>query len=232
MNLRPVELSHSLIPGREELPLTVRTRFIDDLLPQYTRPPSEWHVVSEVAFVSHVGTHMEAPLHYIEGGADTATLPLSALVGPGSVIRFTDKEVGEPIDRSDLSERGEHVERNDLVFVHTGRGDLYRTPHAHDRPFLTEDAVHWLVDREIACLGVDCSGIERRGQPYQPNHALLFSRGIPLIEHLVNLDRLTSPRFFVIAVPLRVAGLDASPVSVVALEFAEGESDGCNATGG
>jgi arylformamidase len=83
---------------------------------------------------------------------------------------------------------------------------------------LTGSAVEWLVEREISCLGLDCSGIEVRGQPHQPNHALLFANGIPLIEHLVNLDQLWSNRFIVVAVPLRITGLDASPVSVIALE--------------
>jgi arylformamidase len=224
--LRAVELSHSLIPHREELQLNVVQRFIDDVLPQYPRPSTEWHIVSEVSFISHVGTHIEAPLHYLEGGADTASLPLSALVGECALVHFTDKAVEAAIDADEVAERGSHIRERDVVFVHTGRGNAYRTPQAHDRPFLTQDAVRWLVEKKIACLGVDCSGIERRGQPYQPNHAMLFSHGIPLIEHLVNLEKLSSDRFFVVAVPLRVAGLDASPVAVVGLESVAGGASG------
>ena len=68
-------------------------------------------------------------------------------------------------------------------------------------------------------MGVDCSGVDDRTQAAQPDHQMLFSHGIPLIEHLAHLDQLKTDQFFVVAVPWRVAGLEASPVSVVAFEF-------------
>src|SRR5690606_14599249 len=104
------------------------------------------------------------------------------------------------------------------VFLRSGLSVNYRTPRSHDRPYLTLEAIQWLVDREIACLGVDCSGIEKRGGAHHPNHELLLSNGIPLIEHLANLEQLRTRRFYVVAVPWRVRGLEASPVSVVAFE--------------
>ena len=61
-------------------------------------------------------------------------------------------------------------------------------------------------------------GIEKRDEPTQPSHETLFKHGIPLIEHLAHLEQLTKTRFFVVAVPWRVHGLEASPVSVVAFE--------------
>jgi kynurenine formamidase len=48
---------------------------------------------------------------------------------------------------------------------------------------------------------------------------MLFRNGIPLIEHLANLERLCKDRFFVVAAPWRVHGLEASPVSVIAFEM-------------
>ena len=92
----------------------------------------------------------------------------------------------------------------------------YRTPRSHDRPYFPVEAIRWLVKRGISCLGVDCSGIEKRDLPTQPSHETLFKHGILLIEHLAHLDRLSAERFFVVAVPWRVHGLEASPVSVVA----------------
>jgi arylformamidase len=117
-----------------------------------------------------------------------------------------------------MVQRGKIVREGDILFVRTGLSHNYRTPRSHDRPYFTVEAIRWLVGRGISCLGVDCSGIEKRGEPQQPCHELLFRHGIPLIEHLANLEQLVKNRFSVVAVPWRVHGLEASPVSVIAFE--------------
>lgn len=217
--LRVLELSHELLPGEEEYALEVTSRFVEELLPEYAdlRPPGVDYIMSEVFLWSHVGTHMEAPYHYFKDGADIASLPLLRVVGDAALVTVTDRDVGEPIDAADLQARGGHIRDGDIVFVRTDHGH-YRTPRSHDRPYFTEDAISWLVERRIALLGVDCSGIEKRGEARQPNHVKLFENGIPLIEHLANLDQLSRPRFYAVAVPWRVRGLEASPVSVIAFE--------------
>jgi arylformamidase len=216
---RPVELSHVLVPGEEEYKLEVANHFVEDLLPEYAglRPANADYIMSEVSMWSHVGTHLEAPYHYFRDRDDVSRVPLESVVGECALLQFTDRGPGEAITRADLVERAGDVRRGDIVFVRTDEGH-YRTAQSHDRPYFTEDAIGWLVEKGIACLGVDCSGIEKRGVPGQPNHVQLFEHGIPLIEHLAGLDRLASSRFFVVAVPWRVQGLEASPVSVVAFE--------------
>ncbi|HEY8416366.1 MAG TPA: cyclase family protein, partial [Thermaerobacter sp.] len=42
----------------------------------------------------HVGTHLDAPIHFITGGKDIASLPLERLFGPGVVVDISD-EVGD-----------------------------------------------------------------------------------------------------------------------------------------
>jgi arylformamidase len=218
-HLHPVELSHVLLPGEEEYRLEVESRLVEELLPDYVglRTPGADYVMSEVSMWSHVGTHLEAPSHYFRDREDVSRIPLESVVGECALVQFTDRGPGEAITRDDLEERGHDVRSGDIVFVRTDQGH-YRTAQSHDRPYFTPDAIGWFVDKGIRCLGVDCSGIEKRGVPGQPNHARLFENGIPLIEHLARLDRLTSSRFFVVAVPWRVRGLEASPVSVIAFD--------------
>ena len=55
------------------------------------------------------------------------------------------------ISRTDLAERAAEIRPGDIVFVHTGHGH-YRTPQSHDRPYMAEDAVKWLIERGIVCL--------------------------------------------------------------------------------
>ena len=111
------------------------------------------------------------------------------------------------------------IELGDRVLSMTGRHTQYRTPQSHDRPYITEEAMRWLVeDRRINCLGTDSSGFEVRGVTHYPNHRLLNEAGIPVLECLTNLTELRRQRIYLIALPWPVRGLDACPVRAIAIE--------------
>jgi arylformamidase len=216
---RVIELSHVLLPGREYYGLEVTTRYVDEAFPEYSRPADAHYVISEIRLGSHVGTHIESPFHYLADGADLAAIPLERLVGDASLIDLAGvRGTDEPIGLGDLVGRAQHVQQGDIVLVRTGLSVHYRTPAHRDRPFFSQEAIEFLVDQKIACLGVDCSGVENRGDPDQPLHRLLFSHGVPLIEHLTNLEYLRRRRFFCACVPIRVCRLEACPVAVIAVE--------------
>ena len=215
---RIVDLSHTLLPGREEYRLEVKNKFVDEFLPEYHRSKEDWYIMSEVIMWSHVGTHLEAPFHHLKEGKDVSEIPLSRLIGEATVLDFSHKKTNEPIKREELEEVGKDVKEKDIVIIKTGLDRFYRTPKAHDRPYLSLEAVKWLVEKKIACLATDASGFEIRGVNDQPNHRLLFQNDIPVIEHLTNLDKLTKKRFFLIALPWKVKGLDSSPVRVIGIE--------------
>ena len=220
-NYRAIELSHPLHPGKEEYHLSLESDVVETFIPEYRgkRPPDQWYIMSDIHLWSHVGTHIEGPYHYDEKGASVADIPLERVVGECALVDFTDKAVGEAITLSEMKERGANIQEGDIVFVRTGVGHFYRTARSHDRPYFAEDTVTWLAEtKKIALLGVDASGIEERTQPRQPNHATLFKHGIPLIEHLINLEKLSSERFFVVATPVRIHHCDAFPVAVTAFE--------------
>jgi len=208
---RVVDLSHVLLPRREQYTLEVSRR--DE------RAGPEGDIMSCVYMWSHVGTHVEAPRHFLADGGDTASLELDRLMGPAVVIDVRDKEVDEPITREDL-EAGGPIEVGDRVITMTGRHGQYRTCASHDRPYLTEEAVEWLVhDRRIRCLGTDSSGFEVRGGPDRyVNHRIVNRAAVPVLECLTNLVELRRRRIFLIALPWPVEGLDACPVRAIAIE--------------
>ena len=208
---RVVDLTHVLIPGKEQYTLDVGRR--------NERHGAEGDIMSTVYMWSHVGTHVEAPLHFLANGGDTASLPLERLMGPAIVLDFRHKAVNEPISLEELQAAGD-IQVEDRVLIMTGRHDQYRTPRSHDRPYLMEDGVRWLVeDRRIHCLGTDSSGFEVRGVTHYPNHRLLNNAGVPVLECLTNLTELRVPRVFLIALPWPVQGLDACPVRAIAVEL-------------
>ena len=139
-------------------------------------------------------------------------------MGQAIVLDFRHKQVNEPISRAELQAAGD-IEVGDRVLIMTGRHTQYRKPQSHARPYLTEEAVRWLVeDRQIKCLGTDSSGFEVRGVTHHPNHRLINPAGIPVIECLNNLLALRHQRIFLIALPCSVVCLDSCAVRALAVE--------------
>jgi arylformamidase len=210
---RVVDLTHVMIPNKEQYTLEVSRKG--------ERMQREGDIMSTVYFWSHVGTHVEAPLHFLSDGGDTASLKIEQLMGPAIVLDFRHKQVNEAITLDEIKAAGE-VQVGDRVLIMTGRHTQYRTPQSHDRPYITEEAVRWMVeDRKINCLGTDSSGFEVRGVSHHPNHRLVNNAGIPVLECLNNLVALKQQRIFLIALPLPIVNLDACPVRAIAIE-AEG----------
>ena len=207
---RVVDLSHRLYPGAEQYTLEVTHRG--------DRNTPEGDIMSSVYMWSHVGTHVEAMLHFLWDGTDAAGLAIDRLMGPAIVLDFRDKGVNEPISLEEMKKAGD-IEVGDRVLVMTGRHVQYRTPQSHDRPYITEEATRWLVDdRKINCLGTDSSGFEVRGVSHHPNHQILTYAGVPVIECMNNLVELRSKRVYLIALPLPITELDASPVRAIAID--------------
>jgi len=215
---RIVDLSHKLYSGKEEYGLEIKTFFTDELYPQYKRGPSTWYIMQKLIISSHVGTHIEAPYHHLKNGQDASEIPLEKLVGEAVVLDFTEKRPNEAIDVKDLKKYEGKIKPGDIVLIKTGRGKFYRTKRAHERPYLTNEAIKWLIKKKMNCIGIDATGVEIKGAPNQPNHRILFENGIPLIESMANLTELRKDRVFLVVLPLKIEKLDSSPVRVIAIE--------------
>ena len=216
---RMVDLTRVLQPGKECFKLEVQTFQVDELLPGFHRPEGEWYVMQEWSISSHIGTHVESPYHHMKDGPDVSRLDIRRLMGEAVVLDFRTKEAGEAIEAHEIEAQGTHVQPGDIVLVHTGYDKMYGVED-YDRPYLSLEAVQWLVDREISCLGIDASGLEKYKAEAQPGHLLLFASGIPIIEELTHLDQLYQERVFFMALPIPIRGADACPVRAVAFEEA------------
>lgn len=207
---RVIDLTHTLMPGQEQYHLDVKQRG--------ERHGPTGDIMSDVAMWSHVGTHVEVPLHFYTNGKDTAALPLRVFMGPAIKLDFRHKQVNEAITLDDLRAAGD-IQVGDHVILWEGRDQQYRTPASHQRPYITEEAVAWLLeDRQVRLLGTDSSGFEVRGVSHHPNHTLFFQYDAAVLECLCNLDQIRSRRFFLLALPIPVIGLDACPVRALAIE--------------
>ncbi|MCL6632686.1 MAG: cyclase family protein [Alicyclobacillus herbarius] len=161
---------------------------------------------------AHTGTHIDAPLHMVEGGATIESIPIADLVRPCRVVDLT--HVNQAIRAGDLAK----------CDIQPGEFLLFKTQNSFDDEFNFEfvyvaaDAAQVLADKGVAGVGIDGLGIER-AQPNHETHKTLLEKGIHILEGL-RLADVAPGRYLMVAAPLRLEGIDAAPARVVLLEDA------------
>ncbi|PKN08835.1 MAG: cyclase [Deltaproteobacteria bacterium HGW-Deltaproteobacteria-8] len=171
---------------------------------------------------SHTGTHVDAPRHFMPGGAGVDQLPLDALIGRARLLDLHGLAPLTPITTELLAAAlgGAVPARLVLRFDWDrfwGAEDYYR-----GHPYLTEEAARWLVQGGLRLLGLDAPMPDNpepaEGAPDSPIHKILLGSGVILLEYLCNLGALRSPEITLVALPLRVSGADGAPTRCVAYD--------------
>jgi len=159
----------------------------------------------------HVGTHMDAPFHMIEGGKKIDEIAPEKFIGSGVLINVQGKK-----EISVESVKNKKIGEDSVVLLYTGRARFYRSDeYYNDLPFLTEDFAREMVNLKVRMLGMDMLGPDL-DSPW-PTHKILLGNEILIFENLTNLDQLLNiEKFEVIALPPKLK-TDAAPVRVVAL---------------
>lgn len=216
---RIVELSHKMVPREENFKLELENYPVEKIMPEIKRQKDAWYILSEVTMSSHVGTHIEFPYHHLKEGQDAAGFPVEKLIGEAVVLDFSFKKAGEAITLDELKAHEHKINKEDILLIRTDCDKFFRTKQWIDFPHMTTEGVQWLIDeKQIKCIGTDGAGIDLLGTDRQPNHVLLFKNGIPMIESMTNLRLLQRERFLLFILPLRIEGLDACPVRIIAIE--------------
>lgn len=184
----------------------------------------------------HGGTHIDAPIHFYEGGQAVDALPLEQLVGPGVVIDVTSEAASDPDYRLDRAAIERHeashgpIPQGAIVLLRTGWSDRWPDALAYlgddtpgdagnlSFPGYGEAAAQFLIDeRGTRLLGIDTASIDYGRSGDFPVHRLAASQGVAGLENLANLGKLPAVGFTVIALPMKIAGGSGGPVRVVAM---------------
>jgi len=212
-----IELSHRMIPGREPFKLEARTWDVTEVLPQVTHRPDIWYIIGEVTFSTHAGTHIEFPYHHWQTGVGPADYPIENLIGDAIVLDFSHKQDGQAITLAEVQAHAGRIREGDILFIRTDMDRLYRTPRWNEQPYLTEDALQWLLSFHPPVIGTDAAGFEVPGTDYQPNHLAMFQRNVAMVESATNLAAVGDERVTVFILPLAIEGVEAVPVRIIAL---------------
>ena len=162
--------------------------------------------VSRLVLGSHTGTHVDAPAHFIPGGATVDQLPLGALVGPAAVVEVAAAGI---ITRGDLEGLGSPPAARLLLKTrNSSRGSPGHFATADVA--LDDSAAEWAVEQGLRLIGIDGLSIEGWQAPGYPVHRRLLGAGVVILEGL-DLSGVRPGTYELLCLPLRLEGLDGAP---------------------
>jgi len=202
------------------------------------RLPSGWYyAANNFSTAEHGGTHLDAPVHFVEKKRTTDEIPLNQLIAPAVVIDVTrqaDSSADYRVHQSDISAweavHGD-IPEGAIVLIRTGWSSRWpdrarylgttKTGAAGVRelhfPGLDLDAARALVRRRVAAVGIDSPSIDYGQSTTFQVHRRLFASNVPAFENVANLDQLPVTGAFVIALPMKIKGGSGGPLRIVAL---------------
>lgn len=158
----------------------------------------------------HTGTHMDAPLHMIEGGDTVETIGIEQLVGPARVLDLT--HLADRVTAADLEGCG--VQPGEWLVLKT-RNSLQEA-FDFQFVFLAADGAEWCVKHGVRGVAIDALGVERDQAGY-PTHKTLFKAGVIIVEG-VRLGEVPAGEYTIVLAPLRLIGTEASPMRALLLK--------------
>lgn len=185
----------------------------------HTRIANEGYNTTNLHLYSHAGTHMDAPLHFLDGGATIDQWPLAQCIGPATVIDLSFKAPDSLISVADLGATAAKIGQGSRVLLRTDWDDHATLPDYRTHfPRIARELASWLVEQGVWLVGVQTPSVASLAdrEELRDVHQILLRGGVVIVECLMNLRQLPE-LVTLIALPLKVAGGDGSPVRAVAL---------------
>jgi len=174
--------------------------------------------IAKLTLGTHTGTHVDAPNHILKQREAVHEIPLENFVGGAWVFDFSYKAVGTGLVEEDFKDKS-NVHTNDIVICYTGSSEYSKNEDVRTRyVYITKSAAAWLVRKKVKAVGIDSLSVERFGSMDHYVHKTLLNDGITIIENLSNnLKFIADQKVFFVAAPLKLKGLDGSPVRAFAV---------------
>jgi arylformamidase len=231
-NKQLIDLSHTIEHGLityKGLPAPLICDFLSrEESKQHYAPGTEFQI-GKIEMVANTGTYLDSPFHRYQDGQDLSQLELTSLADLDGVVVRAKGEGERAIDATALE--GVDV-RGKAVLVETGWDAHWKTDQYFEgHPFVTKDAAQFLADEGAELVGIDSYNIDDTADLSRPAHSILLGAGIPIVEHMCNLEALVKtmadyplatangsvPRFKFFAVPVKVKGMGTFPVRAFAI---------------
>ena len=185
----------------------------------------------------HVGTHLDAPAHFHEGGKSIEQIPIEQLIGEVIVVDVkgkvaADQEYLVTVDDILAWEKVNGTVPDDcIILFNTGLANVWPDKIKYSgtdkkgnegaaelkNPGIHADTATFLAEnRTIKAVGIDSGSFDNAKQPGRRSHQILFEHDIPGIENIANLDALPAKGAYLIGLPMKIKGGSGAPIRVIA----------------
>jgi len=168
--------------------------------------------VTHITACVHIGTHVDAPDHFLGNGQTVENLPLDLLVGAAFVVEI---HVDGQISAVDL-QSASIPEGTKRLLIKTANSQLWADDvkeFKSDFIALEADAAAYLVNQGVEVVGVDYLSVAPFADP-APTHRILLEAEVLVIEGL-NLSGIDPGEYTLLCLPLKISGSDGAPARVL-----------------
>lgn len=169
--------------------------------------------VTQVSFPTSIGTYIDSPFHRHPGMEDISKLKLKQTILKGVLIDVSKKKENEPILKKDIPNRNY---KGKAVLFYTGWDKYWKKEKYYNYPFLSKEAVKFLILKGAKLVGIDVLAIDSSKDEERPAHTLFLKKKILIVENLCNLRKLKGKKFTFFGCPLKVKNAAAFPLRAFA----------------
>lgn len=202
-NYNIIDISYTVIPGEDvDRPFAIQKALLKDLTFRYDILKTH----------SHVGTHVEVGAHFYERGKSITDIPLDRFHGPAVLLSVQDMVVTEDSCEKSL---GDKIQEGDIIVIRNDIGNKLTKQQLYlegerKLPKLTPSAAKWMAKYNPKLIVLDFIRFGEDIDEIRQFHDILMSQDVNFVEFVENLEKITQERFYLMALPYKVQGLDSS----------------------
>lgn len=172
--------------------------------------------VSRITLSTHTGAHCDAPSHYDPAGASIDMVGLDSYLGACRVIDCIGLSRVEP---KHVRQALEAIPPRVLLRTYG------KAPNGWDERFasVAADTIALLAQHGVRLIGIDTPSLDPQESKSMDAHHAVRANGMAILEGIV-LDDVPAGDYELIALPLKLAGMDASPVRAVLRALPDGDA--------
>ena len=173
------------------------------------------YTVSRLDLGAHSGTHVDAPAHFVRGGAGVDRLDLNLLVGPALVVHVPEAGVLTPEVMESLS----IPPGTERLLFRTRNSDRWASGEEgfwEDYVGVTDAGARWLLAQGVRLVGIDYLSVSTYTDLVPP-HQTLLGAGVIIVEGL-NLSSIAPGVYQLVCLPIKLLNGDGAPARTILIE--------------
>ena len=159
----------------------------------------------------HIGAHTDAPCHYDKNGTGLETRNLNTYMGEAQVVEVK-------------LQRGQAIQIKDIKVEITEQRVLFKTSSFNytkawqeDFNFFDPETIEWLAHKGVILIGIDTPSVDAATSKELLAHKMFYKHDLAVLEG-INLSDASEKAYQMIALPLPIKEVDATPVRAILME--------------